>query len=294
VISATNLTTSDPALPAAQNTTSDRVTSILPPRSWASLGIRELWEARELVGFLAWRDVKVRYAQTLLGASWAVLQPLLTMAVFSLVFGRLARLPTDGVPYPVFVLAALTPWTFFALSLQNASHSLVQHQSLLRKIYFPRQAIPVAAVLAATVDYALTVFLLLVVAAWYGVPLTPHLLWTLPLSLIAAAAALGVGMALAALNVVYRDVRYVLPFLVQLWMFSSPIVYSTGLLPERWHTWYAVNPLVAVIEGYRWAVFGSSHFSTGMLMVAVASAAGMLWVGAVCFRQMERHFADLA
>jgi lipopolysaccharide transport system permease protein len=192
------------------------------------------------------------------------------------------------------VLAALTPWTFFALSLQNASHSLLQHQSLLRKIYFPRQAIPVAAVLAATADYALTVFLLLVVAAWYGVPLTPHFLWILPLSLIAAAAALGVGMAMAAMNVVYRDVRYVLPFLVQLWMFSSPIVYSTGLLPERWHIWYAVNPLVAVIEGYRWAVFGSSQFSTGMLAVAVASAAGMLWVGAVCFRQMERHFADLA
>jgi lipopolysaccharide transport system permease protein len=278
--------------PVARSGDGERVTDIRASRGWVSLGLGDLWEYRELVYFLVWRDIKVRYRQTLLGAGWAVLQPLATMIVFSLIFGRLARMPSDGIPYALFSLAALVPWTFFANGLTQASTSVVSNQHLVTKVYVPRLAIPLATVLAGLLDLAIAgVVLVLAILASGRVP-GAGAVWVLPLSVLAAAAALGAGLWLAALNVRYRDVKYVVPFLTQLWLFITPVVYPTSLLEARWRTVYALNPMVGVVEGFRWALFGGGA-PLPLIASSIVGALVLLLTGALYFRRVERSFADV-
>jgi lipopolysaccharide transport system permease protein len=268
------------------------VTRIAPSKGWVALQLRALVEYRELLYFLVWRDVKVRYKQTLLGGLWAVLQPLLTMVVFSVFFGKLAKLPSDGIPYPIFSFAALVPWTFFVNGLTGASNSLVGSANLIKKVYFPRLAIPVAAVFAGFVDYVLAFAVLVVMMIIYGIAPSLQMLVTIPLLLLATVTSLGVGLWFSALNVKFRDVRYVLPFLVQVWMFATPIAYSSSLLGGRWRAVFALNPMVGVVDGFRWALFGAS--APGIEIVASSGVAVVLLIsGAYYFRRMERQFADI-
>jgi lipopolysaccharide transport system permease protein len=269
-----------------------RITRIVPSRGWSSLRVSELWEYRELVYFLIWRDVKVRYKQTALGAAWAVLQPLATMLVFSLIFGRLARIPSDGIPYPLFSLAALVPWTFFANGLSQASTSVVVNQQLVTKVYVPRLALPLATVLAGLVDLAIAALVLLGALLAYGRLPSLWVLWLAPLSLLATAAALGAGLWLAALNVRYRDVKYVVPFLTQLWLFVTPVVYPASLIPAQWRALFALNPMVGVVEGFRWALFGGA-VPGQLIACSCGGALILLWTGAMYFRRVERSFADI-
>jgi lipopolysaccharide transport system permease protein len=266
---------------------------IEPPSGWLRLGLRELWEHRELVYFLTWRDIKVRYKQTALGAAWAIIQPLSTMIVFSLFFGRLAKVPSEGVPYPLFSLAALVPWTFFANGLTQSANSVVASQNLVSKIYFPRLAIPIATVLAGALDFALAFVLLLGLMLYYRFPLSPNVMWVVPLSLLALVTALGVGFWLAALNVQYRDVRYTVPFLVQLWLFATPIAYPSSLLSEPWRTVYGLNPMAGVVEGFRWALLGTNTAPGAMILASSITALLVMLSGALYFRRMEQTFADV-
>jgi len=269
------------------------VTVIEPPTGRPSLGLGELWAYRELLYFITWRDIKVRYKQTALGASWAIIQPLLTMVVFSLFFGNLAKVPSDGVPYPLFSFVALVPWTFFANGLTQSANSVVASQQLVTKVYFPRLAIPIATVLSGAVDFVLAFVVLLGLMAAYGVAPTGHALLVLPLLLLAFVASLGVGLWLAALNVQYRDVRYAVPFLTQLWLFATPIAYPSSLLAEPWRTLYGLNPMVGVVEGYRWALLGAGSPPGRMVLMSCAAALVVLIGGILYFRRMERTFADV-
>ena len=266
-------------------------TVIRPTRGWVALRVDELWRHRELVYFLIWRDVKVRYRQTALGVAWAVLQPLLSMVVFSLFFGRLAGLQSEGLPYPVFNLAGLVPWTFFVVGISEAATSLVGSRNLITKVYFPRLAVPLAVVLAGLVDFAIALVLLLAMMAWYRIVPGVHALFVLPLVALAFAAALGAGLWLAALNVEYRDVRYVVPFLTQLWMFATPVVYSSSIVPGPLRTLYGLNPMVGVVDGFRSALLGTSAPGAG-IAVSALTAFAMAASGALYFRRMERSFAD--
>jgi lipopolysaccharide transport system permease protein len=266
---------------------------IEPPRGGVRLGLRELWAHRELVYFLTWRDIKVRYKQTALGAAWAIIQPLSTMIVFTLFFGRLAKVPSDGVPYPLFALAALVPWTFFANGLTQSANSVVASQNLVTKVYFPRLAIPIATVLGGALDFALAFALMLVLMPYYGVSLSARVLLVVPFSLLALVTALGVGFWLAALNVQYRDVRYTVPFLVQIWLFATPIAYPSSLLSEPWRTIYGVNPMVAVVEGFRSALLGTPPPPAATIAVSSVVALLVALGGAIYFRWMERTFADV-
>lgn len=266
---------------------------IRPPRGWAPLDLRELAAAHELLYFLVLRNLKLRYKQTALGATWALLQPLLTMAVFSVVFGRLARLGSDGLPYPLFALAALVPWTYFATALTQAGNSLVEQHQLLTKIYFPRLLLPAAAVIAGLVDLAIAFGMLLLVLAWYGIEPSFRLLAAPALALLAAAAAFAPGIWLAALNVRYRDVRYVIPFLVQIWLFVTPVVYSSSLVPERWRPLYGLNPMVGVVDGFRWMISPAAPPPGSALAGSVAAVALLLAGGLFFFRRVERSFADV-
>jgi lipopolysaccharide transport system permease protein len=269
------------------------IVNIEPSKSWVSLELGELWKYRELLYFLVWRDIKVRYKQTVLGAAWAIIQPLFTMLVFSLFFGRLAKIPSDGIPYPLFTFAALVPWTFFANGLNQSSNSLVASANLLKKVYFPRLASPIATVLAGVVDFVLAFVVLLALMAFYGTTPTIHVLWTPLFLLLALVTSLGVGLWLAALNVKYRDVRYIVPFIIQVWMFSTPIVYPSSLLPGAWRTIYGLNPMVGVVEGFRWALLGSNN-APGLIIVLSSIAALLILVGgAFYFRHMEKSFADI-
>ncbi|MDP8908840.1 MAG: ABC transporter permease [Chloroflexota bacterium] len=253
----------------------------------------ELWDYRELFYFLTWRDIKVRYKQTAFGAAWAVLQPFLTMVVFSLFFGSLAGIPSGDVPYPVFAFAALVPWTFFATAVTLAGNSLVEQQRILAKVYFPRLIVPAAAVLACLVDFAIAFVVLLVMMLVYGIVPSAAIL-TLPFFvLLAALTALAVGLWLAALNVLYRDVRYVIPFLVQLWLFVSPVAYPSSLVPEPWDAVYGLNPMAGVIDGFRWALLSESEPPGPMLAVSVVTIGALLAGGFLYFRRMERSFADV-
>jgi lipopolysaccharide transport system permease protein len=279
--------------PTATGLAADPKPTIIDPSTgWVPLRLGELVAYRELVYFLVWRDVKVRYKQTALGVAWAVLQPLLAMFVFSLFFGRLAGMASDGLPYPVFNLAGLVPWTFFVFGLTEAANSLVGSRQLITKVYFPRLAVPLAPVLAGLVDFAIAFVLLLVVMAWYGIVPGVGVIAIVPLVLLAFVTALGVGLWLAALNVQYRDVRYVLPFLSQLWLFATPIVYPSSLVPMPWRTIYALNPMVGVVDGFRWALLGTAPPGATILVSAVAALAIALG-GAFYFRRMERGFADI-
>jgi lipopolysaccharide transport system permease protein len=269
------------------------VVLIKPSTGLVSLDLRALWHYRELLYFLVWRDIKVRYKQTALGASWAIIQPFCTMVVFSLFFGRLAGVPSDGVPYPLFAYAALVPWTFFAQGLSQSSNSLVASQDLLRKVYFPRLAIPTATVLAGLVDFALALAVLVGMMLYYGVLPGVDVLWLPLLLLLACLTSLGVGLWFAALNVQYRDVVYVVPFVVQFWLFATPIAYPSSLLPEAWRMVYAINPMVGVVEGFRWALLGTETAPGPMLAVSAVAALMILVGGAFYFRSMERSFADI-
>jgi lipopolysaccharide transport system permease protein len=267
---------------------------IRPAGRWPKLEPKELWHYRGLLFFLVWRDIKVRYAQTVLGAGWAVLQPVLTMAVFTVIFGRFANIPSDGVPYSVFSLAALVPWTYFSAALSGASTSLVSSANLLTKVYFPRLVVPLAPVFAGLVDLAIGIVILLVFMLANGITPAPAALVIIPvlvLGMILTAA--GVGSWLAALNVQYRDVKYVTPFLVQVWMYASPIVYPLSLVPERYRTIYALNPMVGVVEGFRAVMLRTNSIPWAPIATSLAIAAVLFLSGAFYFRRVERVFADV-
>ena len=266
---------------------------IEPLRGWRSLGLHELWQHRELVGFLAWRDIVVRYKQTVLGVAWAILQPVLTMVVFSVFFGRLAGIPSDGVPYPVFAYTALLPWNLFANGLTSSAGSIVGGAHLVQKVYFPRLAIPIAPLLGALFDFLIAFLVLAILMVFYGIAPTWRLVAVLPLLLLTMLTSLGAGLWLAALNVRYRDVRYALPFLVQIWLFATPIAYPTSLVPESWRTLYALNPMVGVVDGFRWAVLGVAKAPTTTLLPSAAVAMVVLVTGAFYFRRAEAEFADV-
>jgi len=269
------------------------VTIITPPVRWAPIALRDVWAHRELLWFLVWRDIKVRYKQTALGVLWAVLQPLLTMVVFSLFFGRLAGVPSNGVPYPIFSFAALVPWTFFSYGLSQAANSLVTDEQLVRKVYFPRMVIPVATVLSGVADFGLAFLMLIGMMLYYSIGLTWQALWVAPLLLLAFITCLGVGLWLAALNVQYRDVRYTVPFLTQLWLFATPIAYPSSLLPEPWRTLNGLNPMAGVVEGFRWALLGTDTAPGSIVQVSVVAAVVLLVGGMFYFRRMEDTFADV-
>ncbi len=260
---------------------------------WVAINFAELWHFRELLVFYAIRDIKVRYKQTLLGAAWAVLQPVLTMVVFSIFFGRLAGVPSDGVPYPVFAFCALLPWQLFAYALTQSSNSLVQDAQVLTKVYFPRLIIPLASVIAGLVDFTIAFVVLIGMMLYYNI--VPGLaVLTLPLfAVLALAAALSVGLWMSALNVKYRDVRYTIPFLAQFWLFITPVAYSSSLVPVKWQTIYGTNPMVGVVEGFRWALLGKSSLPGPMLIVSVAATVLLLAGGLFYFRRMEKSFADI-
>ena len=269
------------------------VIHIAPSRGWLPVNFHELWEYRELLYFLIWRDVKVRYKQTLLGVAWAVLQPLFTMLLFSLFFGRLAKIPSDGAPYPIFSYTALVIWTFFANGLTQSSNSLITNANLIKKVYFPRLAVPVAAVLAGLVDFVPAFLILLGMMAYYGIHPTGQMVWLPAFLLLALVTALGVGMWLSALNVRFRDIRYTIPFIVQCWLFTTPIAYPSSLLPEPWKTWYGVNPMAGVVEGFRWALLGTGVAPGPMIAVSSVAALAVLVSGLFYFRRVEKTFADI-
>jgi lipopolysaccharide transport system permease protein len=266
---------------------------IQPSKGWTSLGLAELWEYRELLYFLIWRDIKVRYKQTVLGAGWAIIQPMFTMLVFSLFFGRLAKVPSDGIPYPLFSYTALVPWTFFAQGLSQSSDSLVGSANLIKKIYFPRLAIPIGTVFAGMVDFALAFVVLLLLEFWYGVHPTRNVLWLPLFVLLALVTALGVGLWLSAFNVKYRDVKYVVPFFTQVWMFITPIAYPSSLLSGKWRVVYGLNPMAGVVEAFRWALLGTKTAPSAMIAISCVTAAAILVSGAYYFRRMEKTFADV-
>ncbi|MBI4915361.1 MAG: ABC transporter permease [Acidobacteria bacterium] len=269
------------------------VTRIRPIKGWAPVNFREVWEYRDLLRLLAWRDITVRYKQTVLGAAWAVLQPLLTMAVFSLFFGRLAKVPSDGLPYPIFAFAALVPWGFFSTSLTQASNSLVGSANLIKKVYFPRLVVPMSSAASALVDMCIAFAVLLGLMLWYRIVPTANVVWLPGFVLLALVTSLGAGLWLSALNVRYRDVRHIVSFLVQFWLFATPIAYPSSLLPEPWRTLYGLNPMAGVVEGFRWALLGTKTAPGAMVAVSALMALTLLVTGAFYFRRMEATFADV-
>jgi lipopolysaccharide transport system permease protein len=270
----------------------DRVVVIQPTRSFVPLDLPELWRHRELLAFLVWRNIKVRYKQTTFGAAWAIFQPSTNMAVFSIVFGRLARIPSDDVPYPLFVFAGLVPWTYFANALVQAGNSLIEQERLITKVWFPRLLIPLSAVLGGLVDLGVASVMLAALMAFYGYTPTPALAAAPLFVLLAAATALAVGLWLSALNVQYRDVRYGTVFMVQLWLISTPVAYPSSLLSSRWHALYGLNPMAGVVEGFRWALLGTNP-PAPTIVVSALTVIVLLVGGLFYFRRMERTFADV-
>jgi lipopolysaccharide transport system permease protein len=270
----------------------EHVTVIEPIRGWRSLDLREIWAYRELLFVLTMRDIKVRYKQTVLGAAWAILQPFMTMVVFTVFFGRLANMPSDGFPYPVFVYSALVPWTFFANAITSSSNSLVGSAHLISKVYFPRLIIPLAAVGVGIVDFVVASSILLGMMIWYGVGWSLHLLMAPMLLLAIMFTALGAGTCLSALTVSYRDFRFVVPFMVQLWMFVTPVVYPASLIPAQWRWLFNLNPMSGLIEGFR-AVFLGQVFDFGGLAVSAGVAIVLFFIGVMIFERIERRFADI-
>jgi len=264
---------------------------IRPATGWSALDLRAVWEYRELVYFMVWRDVKVRYKQTVLGVGWAVLQPLASMLIFTVIFGRLAQLPSDGAPYAVFTLAALLPWQLFSSAFNGAANSVAGNAGVISKVYFPRLVVPIAAVVATLVDFAVSVVLLAAVMIWYGVAFRAELVFLPLFAAFALLAALAAGLWSAALNVKYRDVRYVMPYLLQLWLFASPVAYSLSLVPERYRALYALNPLVGVIQGFRWALFGGVD-PWSLMLGSVIVTVLLLIGGLFYFRRTEQAFSD--
>jgi lipopolysaccharide transport system permease protein len=262
-------------------------------KGWIALDLGALWEFHELLYFLTWRDIKVRYKQTALGAAWAILQPIFTMLVFSLFFGKLAGMQSDGVPYPIFAFCALVPWTFFAYGLAQSASSLVGNENLIKKVYFPRLVVPISTVLSGAVDFVLAFGVLLVMMMYYHIVPTVNVVWIPLLVMLTVVTSLGVGLWLAALNVQYRDIRYIIPFLTQFWMFGTPIAYPSSLLHEPWRTIYGLNPMSGVVEGFRWALLGTGTAPGPMVAVSAVAAVLIMIGGAFYFRRMERNFADI-
>lgn len=281
----------DHAIPQLKNNEFHLI--IEPPRVWSPLELSELWDFRDLLFFLTWRDIAVRYKQTILGATWAILQPILTMVVFSVIFGGLAKLPSEGIPYPIFTYTALLPWQLFAFALNNASNSLIGSQNLISKVYFPRLLIPLSSVLTGIVDFCIAFVVLLGMMAFYGLEVTTSILWLPFFVLLAVTSAVAIGLWLSALNVKYRDVRYVVPFLTQIWMYATPVAYSSSLIPENWRWLYSLNPITGVVEGFRWAILGKSGLDTFSLGVSSLAVLILLVSGLYYFKQMEAHFADI-
>jgi homopolymeric O-antigen transport system permease protein len=271
----------------------EQKTTIRASAGFQPLQLGELWRFRELLLFLTWRDVKVRYKQTALGAAWAIIQPVFMMLIFTLAFGRLAKVPSDGVPYPVFAYAALLPWQLFAHALTEASNSLVSNERLITKVYFPRLVVPISAVLGGLVDFVVAFVVLIGLMLYYGI--VPGLaIVTLPLFMaLAIATALGVGLWLSALNVRYRDVRYTIVFLTQFWLFATPVAYPSSLVPERFRVLYGLNPMAGVVEGFRWALLGIGAPSMPLLIASSVVVVMVLAGGLVYFRRMEQIFADV-
>jgi len=283
----------DLALPMKREVQELPVIRIEPAAGWLELNLAEVWQHRELLYFFVWRDIKVRYKQTLIGAGWAILQPLLTMATFTLFFGKLAKIPSDGIPYPVFFYSAILPWTYFAGALSGATNAVVENQRVITKVYFPRLILPFSSVLSGLVDFLIGFVLLVVMMAYYGVGQGLALLWLPLFLLLATATALGAGLWLAAWNAKYRDVRYAIPFLVQLWMFASPVAYPSSLIPEQWRWLYGINPMAGVIEGFRWALTGQGT-APGPLLLASACAVVVLLAGGLAyFQRIEGTIADV-
>jgi len=272
---------------------SNTVVVIEPSKSWVGLHLRDVWQYRELLYFLTWRDVKVRYKQTLLGAAWAILQPLLTMLIFTLLFGLLAGIKSEGIPYPIFAYSGLIVWVFFSNSVTNSGNSLVGSANLITKIYFPRMIIPPAAVAAGLVDLALAFVIQTVLMIYYHVHITWALTMIPVLVILATGLALGVGMWLSALNVKYRDIRYAIPFLMQIWMFGSPLIYPLSLLPEKWRWLLMLNPLTGIIQNFRTALFANEAFDWKSLGVSALITVMVLTYSAFSFRRMEKQFADI-
>jgi lipopolysaccharide transport system permease protein len=272
---------------------------ITPSKGWIRVNFRELWEYRELLYFLAWRDVKIRYKQTALGATWAILQPFLQMVVFSLFFGRLANISSEGYPYPIFNYAGLLPWNYFSYALTTASNSLVSNAHMITKVYFPRLIVPISSVLSGLVDFAVAFVVLIGMMIFYRADIAPtwSAFFLLPLFLLLAmVTSLGVSLWASALNVTYRDVRYVIPFVVQFWMFATPVIYGADLLDklgEPWNTLYGLNPMVGVVEGFRWALLGKTPSDPVMIGLSVIVAVALLFTGLYYFRRTEKNFADV-
>jgi lipopolysaccharide transport system permease protein len=270
-----------------------QVLRIEPSTGWVSLNLKELWTSRELFYFLTWRDIKVRYKQTELGIAWAIIQPFLTMVIFSLFFGRLAKIPSDGIPYPIFSFTALVPWIFFANGLTQASNSLVGNSNLITKVYFPRIMIPISAVLSGAFDFALSFVVLLGMLFYYHLSFTSAILFLPFFLLLALVTALGTGLWFSALNVRYRDVRFVVPFIIQLWMFATPIAYPSTLIPIRWRLLYGLNPMVGVVEGFRWMLTGTQTQPSPLIAASAVVALALLIGGALYFKRVEKTFADV-
>ena len=281
----------------SQNTTmtghSIPIVVIEPKDRLLSLHIGELWEYRELLYFLAWRDMRARYAQSIIGIGWAVLQPLLTMSVFTVIFSYWAKMPSDGIAYPVFAYTALLPWTYFAKSVERSGVSVVSESGLIQKVYFPRLIIPIAATIGGLVDFGIAFALLLGMMVWYGVLPTWGVLILPVFVVLTVAAALSISLWLSALYVKYRDVGSTIPFLLQIWMFASPVVYSVSIVPEKWRLLYGLNPMVGVIEGFRWALLGQGSLEYGAFIISAIIIAVLFWGGLIFFKRMEQSFADI-
>jgi lipopolysaccharide transport system permease protein len=271
----------------------ETITVIEPSKGWLRVDFRELWAYRELLFFLSWRDISVRYKQTVMGASWAIIQPLLSMVIFSVFFGKLAKIPSDDVAYPIFSYAGLLPWQYFSSAMSDSAKSMVGQGKILSKVYFPRLIVPLAAVLPPIVDFAIAFVILIGLMIYYGVAITWRMAWLPVFLLLALATALGVGLWLSAMNVRYRDIGYVIPFLAQFWMYASPVVYPASMLPERWRLIYALNPMTGVIEGFRWALLGTSTPPGPITLISAGVVIVLALSGMFYFRRVEDTFADI-
>jgi lipopolysaccharide transport system permease protein len=267
---------------------------IEPPKGWLDLRLKEAWEYRELLYFLVWRDIKVKYKQTVFGAAWAIIQPVMTMIIFSIIFGKLAKLPSDGIPYPIFSYTALLPWQSFSRALSDASGSLVSNQAFVTKIYFPRLFLPAASILSGMLDFLIALVVLFGMMWYYNIPLTARVLILPVLILFTLVTCMAVAMWLSALNVKYRDVRYILPFLVQIWMYATPVAYSSTMIPEEWRSLFGLNPMAGVVEGFRWALLGQENTIIGSLIgISVATIIPLFIGGLLYFQRMEKTFSDV-
>lgn len=268
-------------------------TIVQPRRAFWDLELRDLWDYRELLFFLVWRDVKVRYKQTALGVAWAVLQPLMATLIFSIFFGRLARMPSDGIPYPVFAYVAMVPWQYFAYALTESSNSLVASQNVIKKVYFPRLIIPLGSVIAGLVDFCFAFIVLIGMMYHYGIAPSRSIFLFPIFLLLAIATALAAGLWLSALNVQFRDVKHTIPFLTQFWLFATPVVYPASLVPPKWRMWYGLNPMAGVVDGFRWSILGKAGHPGPMIWVSAGAVVVMLIGGYLYFRKMETSFADI-